>query len=683
MKRPDFWFKRIGIALVAAVIIVWLYPHLRSHQFIYEEGRPWNYAQLIAPFDIPIHPDSATILQARDTLAAHFVPIYGYDKAVIDSIVAELPARGSDQQRRLEAMLRKIYQNGVIESATMTKIRQGQLPRVRILDKNVLSEISTAALTSPRDIYLQLDTAITDPALHSYFTGANLYNILRANVLFNASENERHFQYEYQALTADRGVIIQGQAIINKGDIITAQDFTNLQTYEHMMEERITGQNHSNLLMYLGQFVYAALLLTMLIIYLNVTNPAIVARLRSFTFIIALILTFFIFAVGLNSFIPGGIYIVPMAIVPILVIVFFDGRTALFVATVDVLLIAPVSSFALEFIFLQFCASSVAVYSLQDLRQRSQLLRTALLVGLTYVVAYVALELLMNGTFDGFTWRMPAFLLTNALLTSMAYILMVAAERTFGFVSNVTLGELADTNQPLLRQLSDACPGTFQHSMSVSNLVSDAARAMGADEQLVRAGALYHDIGKMANPAFFTENQHGVNPHDALTPEQSARIVIGHVPEGLRRAEKAGLPGVIRDFISEHHGAGKAKYFYYAACKQAPEGTAVDPTPFTYPGPNPRTRETSLLMMADAVEAASRSLPEYNRKTITELVDKIIDGQLAEGLHDNSTLEFRDIRIIKDAFIKRLMTMYHTRVAYPAAPEKESPKLTATDNKTA
>lgn len=679
-KHTDYWLKRAGIALVATVIMVWLYPHLRSHQFIYEEGRPWNYAQLIAPFDIPIHPDSATIHAAHDTLAAHFVPIYSYDKTVVDSIINELPAQNTEARHRLGTILRKIYENGVIETATMTKIRQGKLPKVRILDKNVLSEVSTAGLTSPRDIYLQLDTIITDPALHRYFTDANLYNILRANVLFNSAENERHFQYDYQAMTADRGVIIQGQAIINKGDIISAQDFTNLQTYEHMMEERVTSRSHSNLLMLLGQFVYAGLLLTMLIVFLHIMSPKILNRLRSFTFIVALIVIFFVFAVGLSAFISGGVYIVPIAIVPILVLVFFDGRTALFVATTTVLLIAPITSFALEFIFLQFCASAVAVYSLQDLRQRSQLLRTALLVGLTYVSAYASLELLMNGSFEGFTLRMPGFLITNALLTSMAYILMVAAERTFGFVSNVTLGELADTNQPLLRQLSDLCPGTFQHSMSVSNLAGDAARAMGADEQLVRAGALYHDIGKMANPAFFTENQHGVNPHSTLSPEQSARIVIGHVPEGLRRAEKAGLPAVIRNFISEHHGAGKAKYFYYEACRQAPEGTAVDPTPFTYPGPNPRTRETSLLMMADAVEAASRSLTDYSRQTITELVDKIIDSQLAEGLHNGSTLEFRDIRIIKDAFIKRLMTIYHTRIAYPSAPQQAS--SAASDNKT-
>lgn len=224
-------------------------------------------------------------------------------------------------------------------------------------------------------------------------------------------------------------------------------------------------------------------------------------------------------------------------------------------------------------------------------------------------------------------------------------------------------------NNPLLRKLSEECPGTFQHSMAVSTLATDAAIKIGANEQLVRAGALYHDIGKMNNPNFFTENQRGVNPHDALPPERSAQIVIQHVADGLQRADKAGLPTVIKDFIREHHGAGRAKYFYYTYCNAHPD-EEVDPAPFTYPGPNPRTRETSLLMMADAVEAASRSLPDHSPTAITELVNKIIDGQIADGLHSDSTLSFRDVKVIKQEFVKRLITLYHSRVAYPKAPKQ-------------
>lgn len=657
--------QRVLVALAAAVIIVWFYPHPGKHQFIYEQGRPWNYNQLIAPFDIPIHPDSLTVKAIRDTLDARFVPIYRAHTQVVDSIVDDLP-RGH-YSSRLASIIRRAYGRGVVEPSVMAKIREGQLPRVRVLERNILSEEPTAGFTTPRELYLHIDSAITDQDMRRYFLTADLHSLLRPNLIYSETESRRHYDNEFQTLTADRGVILQGQAIINKGDIISPQDFTNLHTYEELLDAQLSRQNHSTLLTWLGQFLFVSILLTLLLGYLAFIAPEIYANFRAILFILALVTLFFLFAVGLNTFVPGGVYIVPMAIVPILVLVFFDGRTGLFVSAVNVLLIAPVTSFALEFIFLEFCASAAAVYSLRELSRRSQLLRTAAFVAVAYLLGYVALELLMNGSLDGWTWRMPVFLGANALLVSIAYILMFAVERLFGFVSVVTLVELSDTNQPLLRQLSDTCPGTFQHAMAVSNLASDAARAMGANEQLVRAGALYHDIGKMSNPAFFTENQHGVNPHDALPPEQSARIVISHVTDGVKAADKAGLPAVIKDFIREHHGAGRAKYFYFQAAKDCPAGTEPDATLYTYPGPDPRTRETSLLMMADAVEAASRSLNDYTRESITALVDKIVDGQLAEGRHNDSTLEFRDVKRIKAAFVKRLMTIYHTRVAYPKA----------------
>lgn len=667
MKIPENrLLRRVIVALAATILVVWFYPHQSTNKYFYEQGRPWNYAQLIAPFDIPIHPDSLTVQAIRDTLDSSFIPIYTYRTEVLDSIIDELPdSPGHNYRARLVTLVRRAYESDVIEPSAMALVRQGKLSRVRVLDRNILSESSTRGFITPREIYLHLDSAITDPGMRRYFATADLHNILRPNLVFSAEENKRHYDNEYQTLTADRGVILQGQAIINKGDIISAQDYTNLRTYEELLDSRLHHEKQSNLLTWLGQFLFVSILFSLLMAYLFLLAPEVYANIRAVIFIYSLIAVFFLFTALLNVFIPGGVYIVPMAIIPILVLVFFDSRTALFAATTAVMLIAPITSFSLEYIVLQFCACATAVYSLRDLSRRSQLLRTAGTVAAAYLSSYIALELLLNGSLEGWTWRMPAFLGANALMVSMAYILMFAVERTFGFVSTVTLVELSDSNQPLLRELSDKCPGTFQHSMSVSNLASDAARAMGANEQLVRAGALYHDIGKMMNPAFFTENQHGVNPHDALPPEQSARIVIGHVTDGIRLADKSRLPAVIKDFIREHHGAGKAKYFYFAACKNAPEGSVVDPAPYTYPGPDPRSRETSLLMMADAVEAASRSLRDYSRESIAALVDKIIDGQIADGLHSGSTLEFRDVAIIKEAFIKRLMTMYHTRISYP------------------
>lgn len=666
--------NRIILTILAILVIVWFYPHRNINHFIYEEGRPWNYAQLIAPFDIPIHPDSATVRAVRDTLDARFVPIYKFDSTVIDSIVDKLPQ--SSHSSQLAHYLRSAYENGVVSSEEMEKIGAGRLPRVRILNGNVLSEESTSTFITPRDIYRKLDSLITDRALHDYFVSADLPDLLRSNVSYDEYESKRHYNNDYQTLTADRGVILQGQAIINKGAIVTAQDYTNLKTYETLLEQHTGYDKQSTLLNWLGQFLYVTILMGLLFMYCTLVEPRIFGTLKTVLFLITIQTLFFLASVWLSSVLPGACYIVPITIVPILVLVFFDSRTAFYVAVLTVLLIAPITAFSLEYIFLQLCACTMCIFTLKDLSRRSQLLRTACICAATYALCYLALELLLNGSLDGWSWRLFIFLMINSLLVSMAYILMFAAEKIFGFVSSVTLVELSDTNQPLLRQLSDICPGTFQHCIAVSNLASDAARIMGANEQLVRAGALYHDIGKIANPAFFTENQNGVNPHDGLTPENSAKIIINHVHDGLRMAEKEGLPEAIRKFIREHHGAGQAKYFYLTACNSAPDGVIPDPTDFTYPGPNPHSRETSLLMMADSVEAASRSLKDYSKESISALVDRIIDGQIADGLHNNSTLEFADIPKIKEAFVKRLMTMYHTRIAYPdrksASPQQQT-----------
>lgn len=672
--------NNILVALAATVVIVWFYPHPESFRYNYEEGRPWNYSKLIAPFDIPIHPDSATLIAARDSLDARFVPIFELNQLIIDTIAAHLPeSPGTNLKQRLAQELRAIYASGVVDMRTRDDITSGRLPRIRLLDKNVLSEMSTSGFTSPRDAYIYLDSIITDDDLHQYFVRANLHNLLLPNYTRNEDECRRHYEYDYLTLTADRGIILQGQTIIDKGAIITSQDYTNLQTFESMMAQLNTRQSQSTWLMWLGQAGYVAILMCILMLYLYFFVPNIYNNFRAVAFIYALITLFFLVGVGLNYFVAQGIYMAPMVIVPILVLVFFDGRSAVFASTVLSLTCAGITAFALEFLFLQFCAASVAVYSLRELSRRAQLLRTSFFVALAYVFAYVVLELLMNGSLEGVTLRMTIFLLVNAALTSMAYILMFAVERLFGFISVVTLVELADINNPLLLRLSNECPGTFQHSIAVSNLVTDAAQRIGANVQLVRAGSFYHDVGKLANPAFFTENQHGVNPHDALPPERSAAIVVNHVADGLALADKAGVPEVMKRFIREHHGKGMAKYFYINYCKEHP-GEEVDKTPFSYPGPNPQSRETSLLMMADAVEAASRSLQVHTREAIADLVNRIIDGQIADGLHNESALAFKDVQAIKDAFIKRLMTIYHSRIAYPTAPKKAQPAADATVN---
>lgn len=671
----------IIIAAIAMVAIVWFYPHPKPNHYKFEEGRPWNYSKLIAPFDIPIRPDSASVLRVRDSLDKKFIPVFRSAPYIADSVITSLMAQWVHQsegltvdeadnrlRKKVVAYLKTAYHRDIIDDDFGTRIREGALPQIRINDDNKVKKRSSSGIISISKLMDEMLAALPDSGAAEWMKKYNVQQLLKPNLIYDVATSRQLYDYDLYRFTAIRGVIQQGQTIIDKGAVITPQDYTNLLTYEEMVDKQLTDGNQSTFLIWLGQFLYVSLILTAMMLFLKFHAPEVWEHHRSMLFVLLLVTVFFLISIGLDHFLDGGIYLVPYMVVPVLLMVFFNAQVAVVVTVTLTLLCGGIASFPLEFIILQILAAAAAVFSLKELSQRTQLLRTSIFVFGVYLASYTSIEMMMNGSLSDFSWRMVVYLAISALLTSMAYILMAVVEKLFGFVSVVTLVELTDINSPLLRELSELCPGTFQHSMAVSNLAADAAMRIGADVQLVRAGALYHDIGKLENPNFFTENQHGVNPHDALSPEQSAGIIIRHVADGLRRAEKAGLPSVLRRFISEHHGKGKAKYFYFTWCKLHPDKTPDDKL-FTYPGPNPLSRETSVMMMADAVEAASRSLTEHTPKAISDLVNKIIDSQIADGLHNDSPLTFRDVRIIKDAFIKRLMTIYHSRISYPDAPK--------------
>ena len=380
------------------------------------------------------------------------------------------------------------------------------------------------------------------------------------------------------------------------------------------------------------------------------------------------------------------IYLVPFALVPIVITAFTDSRTAFFSHMVMVVICSIVAKDRAEFIIMQFLVGNIAVTSMYEFSRRAHLMRCAFFVFLGYSVVYFSMTAI-NKNFASFAemwnfftdepynnWHNFLKFALNAGFLAFSYVLIFLVEKIFGFTSTMTLVELSDTNHVLLRELASTCSGTFQHSLQVANLACEAATDINANVQLVRAGALFHDVGKIENPAFFTENQYGVNPHDALTPMQSAQIVINHVPDGLKRASKAKLPKAICDFIAQHHGKGTTKYFYTMACKANPDGE-VDPGPYTYPGPNPQSKETAIVMMADACEAATRSLKEPDEATITAIVDRIVSSQLKDGLLNEAPITLREISIVKQAFINRLRSMYHQRIEYPddVASQKSTP----------
>lgn len=673
--RP--WVKWV-ILFVAVILVAYCMPRRRATNFVYEKDRPWNYGLLTAPWDFAVRPDSAFVRQAKDSIDRIFEPIYtrmpGADKALTDEVSRRMGESANvdltpDEKSRLLTALRHISERGIVDNDVYAAIRGGRLPRVRVIRNNTAVSIPTATYLSPRAAYARLDSVLADPRYRSSMAAIHLPELLVPNVVLDTVVNARMLEERYRKAIASPKAYKMGERIIDRGEMVNDNIILALRSYEAEMAERGNLDDSSALLQAAGRILFLLLIFGGLYSFLFFFRRDYFRQSRTVAFLMLMVVGTILLSILFNATFNSGIYLTPFAMVAIIVLVFLDSRTAFFTFNVTILGAALLSSHPLEFLFIQWVAGVVAINSIRELSKRSELIRSALLVFVAYIVSFVAMEIIQSGTLAHVGLRLPAFFAVNAVLISFAYVLVFVLEKAFGFTSRVTLVELSDINHPLLRTLSEECPGTFQHSMALSNLATAAANRIGAKVQLVRAGALYHDIGKISNPAFFTENQHGVNPHDALDPLQSAKIVIGHVTDGLRRAEKAKLPKVLRDFIAQHHGRGKARYFYTTYCNAHPD-MEVDPAPFTYPGPNPASREASIIMMADAVEAASRSLADHSPAAIAALVNRIIDAQVAEGLHNDSPISFRDISVIKETFISRLQTMFHGRIPYPELNKK-------------
>ncbi|MBR1964154.1 MAG: HDIG domain-containing protein [Muribaculaceae bacterium] len=671
---------RTILFMVSALIILYSLPRKSQRSYIYELNRPWAYSLLTAPYDIPINLDSVSAEHVRDSINSTFQPVYKRDAMIEQSAVKAFADTLNrllvppTQRNRMVNTLRSIYADGIVSLETQKSIDSGDMPRVRFIQGHRAVSEPTTSFRSAREAYTAIDSLLPGEVYSRAIKAMNMSMYLVPNVVYDSVESSRLYREVMQKAMAPIGIVQEGERIIDRGEKVTPQLYVILKTYEEMSHNRKNGLSTHEVYSVAGQSLFIMILLAALYCYLFYFRRELFENMRAMAFIMFMTVVFAVFAFAMKHTFSLGMHMVPFTIMPIMLLVFFDSRTALFCLMIEAMICSGIADNAFEFIFVQFIAGVTAIYSLKELTNRSQLVRTAILVYLSYCCSYVAIDVIRSGSIDTIDVHMFGAFAINAVLISFAYVLIFVVEKIFGFTSKVTLVELADINNETLRELAEKCPGTFQHSISVSNLAFDAALRIGANAQLVRAGALYHDIGKMNNPAFFTENQHGVNPHDALSPQQSARIVIGHVNDGLKRAEKAKLPHVIRDFISQHHGQGKAKYFYMTYCNEHPDED-VDPQPFTYPGPNPQSRETSILMMADSVEAASRSLKDHSADEIANLVNRIIDSQIVDGLHNDSLLSFKDVKEIKEVFISRLRTIYHSRISYPKEVAKdEEPK---------
>jgi putative nucleotidyltransferase with HDIG domain len=472
-----------------------------------------------------------------------------------------------------------------------------------------------------------------------------------------------------------------GEKIVDQGEIITHQTYSILLSFKRIQEEKGAGLQRQ-IGLWIGIVVLIGGLMACLFLYLVFFRKKIYTHPKDVVFLFSMSTLFVLLTEVVANIDLLTVYVIPYAIIPIVIRTFFESRTAQITHLITILICSLMIPFALEFLLIQFFVSTVALYVLKDLTKRSELIRCAISILAAYVAAYLGVRLFQEGELLKPDWNVFISFGINFLFVMFTYAFIYIIEKLFGYISNVTLVELSDINLPALMQLSEKTPGTFQHSLQVSMLGTAAAAKIGANPQLVRTGALYHDLGKMENPAFFTENEmSGTNPHDQLTLEQSARIITNHVPAGVKIAQKYDIPPAIIKFILTHHGKGKAKYFYNSFKNKYPDAV-VDEEAFTYSGSNPDTRETAILMMADSVEAASRSLKDYSEESIRELVNRIIDGQIADGLLNDAPLTFQNITAVKNVFVEKLLSVYHSRISYPelAGSSDGAPKSRSGEN---
>jgi putative nucleotidyltransferase with HDIG domain len=568
--------------------------------------------------------------------------------------------------------LHSLYQQGIMESKEYETLRSDTTNMINIVNKKQATSVSILEVYSAKRAYEQLFMDEKLIPMRAALQKCNLNNYIIPNLTYDQERSETSRNELMASIPLASGLVQKGQKIVDRGEIVTDRTYRIIDSYVRENDRRNQDKTQNQISL-IGQILYVSVLMICFTLYLSLyrkdyfENSRNAAMLYTFIVIFALLTALFV----RNTFIH--VYILPYAMVPIFIRIFMDSRTAFMTHTTMVLICANMLQHPFEFTVVELVAGLVAITSLRELSKRSQLFRTALIITLACVIVNLAFDWTKATALSQIDYSIYNYLILNGIALLFAYPLLYLIEKTFGFTSDITLIELSNTNSPLLRRMSEIAPGTFNHSIQVANLAGEIANKIGAKAQLVRTGALYHDIGKLANPIYYTENQSGIDPHEMLTDIESAQIIISHVTEGLRMADKEGLPKVISDFIATHHGLGKTKFFYIRYKNEHPD-EPVDDLLFTYPGPNPFTREHACLMMADSVEAASRSLPDYTEQSIRGMVEKIIDTQVAEGYFRECPITFRDIQYAKTVLIEKLKTIYHTRISYPSEKKEDNIK---------
>ena len=682
-SKPKFRIKtRVYVPVIfilATLLITYVFPRQGKFKYSFNEGRPWRYGLLTAPFDFPIFKSQQQLQQDQDSILVFYEPYYKIDTVAETEAIAEFDADSnldptlSKLERTyigyIRSKLLDIYKKGIINSVEYEKIAATKKKTLRLRDGKEAKTREIESFYTIKSAYEEVITKAPPSLEVNKLKAADVNNYLQENIIYDAVTSEKAKNEFVQQVSPTLGMVQAGERIIGEGEIVDHNVYNILSSLKKVTQDRTGTSGRSNWII-LGEFLLVSILMGSFFMYLRFFRINEYRNRKHVTFMVLLI-TFFVVLTAFNvSYNFFNVYIIPFTIVTILIRTFIDSRTALFGSLITILICTLMVSFAFEFMVLQMTIIMICIFNLKELTERSQLIRSSFIILGSYVFVYVALVLAQEGDITKISWEVLIYFLINFIFITFSYLLVYMVEKSFGFISGVSMVELANINKPILRQLSEEAPGTFQHSMQVSNLAAAAAVEIGANPSLVRTGALYHDIGKLENPAFFTENQSpGMNPHAGLPFEESARIIIDHVRLGVIKGQKAALPQQIIDFITTHHGTSTPKYFYNS-WKNANPGKEIDSAAFSYPGPNPFSKETAILMMADTVEAASRSLPEYTEESIRKLVNKLIDSQMQEGLFQKAPITFREVDIIKELFIEKLQTIYHSRIVYPDLKEE-------------
>ena len=672
-KKQSLIFKYI-LYIAAVAFIVFFLPKGGKFKYEFQKGKPWQFENLYAPFDFSIKKTDSEITKEKQSIESSQLPYYNYDEKIVGGIREKFEQEfdekwnssglRNNQKNRLEnlskAILDTIYNKGILQNNG----KQVQGDFVYLVKDNEARKVRVSEFYRVNDINELVAKVLEDNNLSVYTneTQSLFFDLIAPNVSFDNNLTQKARDEALSKLSYTRGTVDQGRLIIAKGEVVEAENLKVLESLKAEYESELwTANNYYYIL--IGYTVLVALVLIMLFLFLKKYRKTVYDNNIKVTFIFFNILLMVFITTMVIKYNDQLVFVVPLCILPLILKTFFDARLGLFVHVLAVLILGFVVPNSFEYIFLQIITGIVTILTVSELYKRANLFVSVGQITLIYIIGYLAFHTIHEGDLSDIEWYALGLFLLNGMITLFVQPLIYIYEKVFGLVSDVSLLELSDTNSKLLKELSNKAPGTFHHSLQVANLAEAAANEIGANAMLVRVGALYHDIGKMNDPTFFTENQiTNVNPHDELSPRDSARIIIDHVIKGIEIARKNNIPDRIIDFIRSHHGTTFVYYFYK---KQKDLEGEVDEEDFRYPGPLPFSRETAILMMADSVEAASKSLKDPTFLIIDEFVDKIISGQMKANQFLNADITFKEIETIKKIFKQKLINIYHLRVEYP------------------